>query len=321
MRAIVAASLAILLSTVPAAAGPRGDARYVAGAWVEEREGKAWLVVGLYGRTETKAPETVFVGLGTKAGDEPGAMGAIPKDGWTEVALPPGTLVLAERPLSNSERDRPPAVLVARERAKEDVDVHRLVDGEAYAGAILFERPSGRTTLKFSRNSVTVGESVEARMAAPAADYFSDATLEVARVARRLGVDSDDPDSAAGYARVTWLAPEGDKPAARELKGAEGEKRIREFFTNPKCPWAERNVGWLDVLWVLEYERATALAFRVETDAVKAAGRVSDLWKGYGAWAVEAIHANGFGGTSVNHDAPALLVVPKGTPTKTVPLR
>ena len=122
----------------------------------------------------------------------------------------------------------------------------------------------------------------------------------------------------AGFVTVRWLKGEGGRGSATELAGTTGEARIRSHFNAPRCPWANRHVGWMRDLWILEYHRATRLSFLLETGSVARAGRVSNLWKGYGAWCLESIYPNGFGGSSSNLTLPPVLVLPRGTPVREI---
>ncbi len=315
-------SLLLLVSPLGAAqAEPPRSPDVVSGAWVEDRGGQPTLVVGLYRREGSPGPTVAFVGCAAGGAEEPGGYGVIPKDGWTEVALEAGVLLRAERPLRAAEINHPPAVLVAPAAAKVPLDVRTLVNGDVPPDALLFALPRHASQITVTRHVVEIGETLDLELAAPPAEFFVAETLEIARVARRVGIDRDDPDGTSGCARLVWLPGEGDPPAARELSGPEGERRIRAHFTDPKCLWAERHVGWMEPLWLLEYTRATALRFRLETDTVKRSGRLSDIWKGYGALAIEGIYPNGFGGSSSNLDLPPVLILPKGTQTRTAPLR
>jgi hypothetical protein len=67
--------------------------------------------------------------------------------------------------------------------------------------------------------------------------------------------------------------------------------------------------------------RRGPLRFRFVTTAVRRAGVVSWTCKGYGAFVLEAIHRNGFGGTSSNLVLPPVVVVPAGTTVVEIRLR
>lgn len=323
MRTACLALLVALVTVAPAGAAPPRSPDVLAGAWIETLNGRATLVVALYRRAGTAGPVKAFVGCSVAADlDGPGAYGVIPAEGWTEVALEAGALTRAQRPLTPQEQERPPAVLALPVAATSPVDVHTLIDGDVPADALLFARPARSTVVSVARHVLEIGETTEVGLAAPPAGFLLHETLEVAVVSRRLGLDGQEAESPSGFVRLVWLAPEGPPPApAVELRGEAGERRLRAHFTDPKCAWAERHVGWMEARWVLEYVQATPLAFRLETDAVKRPGLVSDVWKGYGALSIEAIYPNGFGGTSANYDLPPVLVVPKGTPTRAVALR
>jgi hypothetical protein len=79
-------------------------------------------------------------------------------------------------------------------------------------------------------------------------------------------------------------------------------------------------VGWLRDLYLIEYLRPTDLRFRLDTSTVKRPGRVSGLWRRYGAICIEAIYPNGIGGSSSNLTIPPLLVVPAGTAVREIAL-
>jgi hypothetical protein len=322
MRAL-ALGLAIgtgFLGTADAA--PPRSAEVVAGAWLEEREESAALVVAAYRRAGTEGPATAFVGcsVGTDE-DRPGGTGTIPADGWTEIPLEAGVLTRAERLLDPAERERPPSVLLASRRPEAPLPVHPLIVGETPEGSILFARPRGGGTLTVARHVLEVGETTEVTLEAPPPEFFLLETLEVAVVSRRLGIDGADPEGESGHVRLTWLPAEGEAVGAGDLAGAEGERRIRSRFTDPGCPWANRHVAWTTERWVIEYRERVPLRFRLETETVAHPGAVSPLWKGYGAVGVEAIYPNGFGGSSTNFDLPPVLVLPKGTPVRAVALR
>lgn len=323
MRTACLALLVALVTVASAGAAPPQSPDVLAGTWIETLEGRATLVVALYRRTGSAGPSQAFVGCSVRSDqDGPGGYGVIPQGAWTEVALEAGALTRAQRPLTSQEQERPPAVLVLPAAPTSPVDVHTLIDGDVPASALLFARPARSTVVSVARHVLGIGETTEIGLAAPPAPFFLPETLEVAVVSRRLGLDGQEAESPSGFVRLVWLTPEGPPPApAVELRGEAGERRVRTHFTDPKCAWAERHVGWMEARWVLEYAQATPLAFRLETDAVKRPGLVSDLWKGYGALSIEAIYPNGFGGSSANYDLPPVLVVPKGTPTRTVALR
>lgn len=322
MRLAAAALLIVLALAGSAHPAPPASADVVAGAWVETRNGAPVLVVGLYRRPDSKAPEKAWIGCSTGTDDDlPGGYGTIAKDAYREVTLEPGVLVLAARALAGDERERPPSVLVVAAPPPTALNVHGLIVGERPAGALLFARPFVETQVTLSRHVLEVGESAELTVAAPPASFFLDETLEVLVASRRLGIDGDDPAAPPGHARLALLAPEGDDPPVRELLGSAGEQRIRSHFTDPRCAWAERHVGWRADRWVLDLRRPAPIRLRVETDAIARAGVVYDLWKGYNALTLEAIYPNGFGGSSAGLTLPPLLVVPKGTLRRETPLR
>jgi hypothetical protein len=314
--------LALFALAGDAGAAPPRAADVVAGAWVEMREGAPTLVVGLYRRTGTEGPAKAWVGCSVvRVEDGPGAYGTIAEDAFDELPLEPGVLVLASRALVGDERTRPPSVLVTAAPPTSSLPVRPMVVGELPAGTIHFAMPTLETQVSLSRHVLEVGERAELVVAAPEASFFLDETLEVLVASRRLALDGDDPGAAPGHVALVLLAPGGDDPPARELAGAAGERRIRGHFADPGCAWAERHVGWLAERWVVDLARPTPLTFRVETDAVARPGRVSELWRGRHALTLEAIHPNGFGGSSAGLTLPPLLVMPKGTPRRAVALR
>jgi hypothetical protein len=314
--------LATLALVGDAGAEPRRSAEVVAGAWIEVREGAPALVVGLYRRIGTEGPAKAWVGCSVvRVEDGPGAYGTIAQDAFDELAPEPGVLVLASRALVGDERSRPPSVLVTATPPTASLPVRPMVVGELPDGAIHFAMPTLETQVALSRHVLEVGERAELVVAAPEASFFHEETLEVLVASRRLAIDGDDPGAAPGHVELVLVAPDREDPPVRELAGAAGERRIRGHFTDPACPWAERHVGWLSERWVVDLLRPAQLTFRVETDAVVRPGRVSELWRGRHALTLEAIHANGFGGSSSGLTLPPLLVVPKGTPRREVALR
>ena len=322
MRTVLTWACLTLLTAAASTAAPPRSAEVMAGAWVEEREGGPWLVVGLYRRAETTGPARVFVGLSVPGeADAPGGYGTIPVGGWTEVLLEAGVLVRAERALRADERDAPPSVLVTTAAATKALEVHPLIVGEVPEGTLHFDRPARETVVQVARHVLEVGQATEITLTAPPASFFHDDTLEVAVASRRLGLDGLEAEGASGYVDLAWVAPQAPPPPlAHEMRGAEGERRLRAHFTDPTCAWAQRHVAWMSERWVIEYAASAPLTFRLGTAAVKRPGVVSDIWRGYGALAVEAIYPNGFGGSSTNFDLPAILVVPRATAVRLVPL-
>jgi hypothetical protein len=167
-----------------------------------------------------------------------------------------------------------------------------------------------------------IGERIRVIMRPPPPGFFKDETLEIARVARRLAVDGEDPDGEAGHVSVSWFSAPSPHSSVRLLAGKPGEERIRSHFHDPRCPWANRHVAWQKDLWILEYvaTRPWLISFTLDTSTVVRPGLVSGIWKGHGAFAIESIHPNGFGGTSENRDLPPLLVIPRGTAVREVSL-
>lgn len=303
---------AVLALPLLARAGEEARAKpppVVAAVWLEGTGADAAVVVAVY-RAPDAPPAVAHAGFGWEGHESPSDYGTIEPSSWRGIRVGPGEVVRAKLPVD--ERGVP-YVLVAARAATEPIDVHELIDGGDHPGTLWFGRPGSGGAVTVDRHLVTVGDSVGIRVAAPTDDgFFREETFEILRVARRFGVGSDDPDGLRGFVRATWRRPIG-KPPARELAGEEGEKRIRSHFTKPDCPWAERHVGWMDDLFILEYLRPEAIGFSLDTSPVKAAGRISDLWRGYGAIAVESIWPNGFGGSSSNCGMPDVLVVPRGT--------
>lgn len=312
-------ALLLLLPVVPSARAREDapDAAVLAGAWTETKEtGAREAVVALLVRPGVEA-RGIFLALSSPSADpEPGDYGTLAKDAWQEVSLAKGELVLVRHAF-----DTPTiAVAVTEHPPAADQDVHAWIDGGPPAGTALFDVLGGDGGVRVARHVLPIGESVDVVVPAPSDEgFFREETLEIVRVARHLAIDGDDPDGPRGYVGVAPASlGDDEEPALRVLEGAEGEQRIRRHFTNPRCPWAERHVGWMKDLWILEYLRPADLRLTLDTSTVKAPGRVSDLWRGYGAVTTESIWPNGFGGSSANLDLPCLLVVPPGTRTRTV---
>jgi hypothetical protein len=309
LAGLLAFALAFAATSPPVASAEPNEAEapVVVGAWIEQgEEGVRRLVVGLTlpaGGEATRAWVTIGVPSLEKG---PGSYGTFPARGSREVRVEQSEVLLVRR--SNVAEGA--YVLVTRAPLEHDVDVHDVIDGSEPPGTLLCEHVGGRSALSFDRAVAFIGDPVAATLSPPGEDgFFREETLEIVRVPRHLALEGDDPESARGW--VTVSAPED--PAFRALEDAAGEARLRAHFTNPRCPWAERHVGWMGDLWILEYLRPATLRLSLDTSTVKAAGRVSDVWRGYGAFAVESIWPNGFGGSSSNLTAPCLLVVPKGT--------
>lgn len=306
------ACLVLLLAVGASAEEPKPPPAVLAGAWAERAEdGTRLVVVALHLRPGAPA-QSVHVAHGEPSDDdEPGGYGVFPAAGWREARVEPGEVLLLRR---RTTRDAVP-VLVAEKPAKGDVDVHHLIDGGAPAGTWLFTTVHDLGGVTLDRHLAFVGDRVEATVAPPGDEgFFRPETFETVRVPRHLPLDGDDPDGPAGFLTVT--PREG--PAFRVLEGEAGERRIRAHFTNPRCPWAERHVKWMTDLWILEYLEPAPLVLVLDTSSAKGAARASDLWRGWGAFSVESIWPNGFGGSSSNLDLPALLVLPRETRVRTV---
>ncbi len=322
VRPIALAALLLAAGLGPSASPARatGDVSpVVAGAWLEpSKDVTDTLVVGLFLRAGEKA-RSVFVAFADVSDPEsPSDYGTFRAGAWHEVKLAPGELVLAKHPTGTDSNP----VLVMPEATKADVQVHDLIDEGGKKGAILFEVVGGYPQVTFDRHVAEVGEVVKASLPAPDGEgFFTDRTMEIVSVARRLAVNGSDPSGPGGFVSVEVESPdETDDAAFRLLQSQDGETRIRSHFENPKCDWAERHVRWMADRWILEYRRPEVLKLALDTTPVRAAGRVSDMWNGYTAISQESIYPNGFGGTTTGLDLPCLIVVPKGTKTRTEPL-
>jgi hypothetical protein len=300
--------------TKPAAAPAEPPA--IAIAWLEG-EGPARDVVVAIHRAAGLAPVTFHVAFATATARAPGDYGTIGPDAWRAVEVAGGEALLARRRIGTSP---PTAVVVAQSAAKHAFDVHEMIDEAPPEGTVLFAHPAERGTARVDRHLARIGEKVTLSIEAPEdRGFFGDATFEIARIARRLGVGSDDPAGPRGYVGVDWRpSPEG---GVAHLTGDAGAKRIRAQFDDSQCAWSKRHVGWMEDAWILEYERPSRIELTLDTSTVKSAGRVCDIWEAYGAVCFESIHRNGIGGTSRNLDLPPVLVVPKDVRVRDTTLR
>jgi hypothetical protein len=280
----------------------------VAGTWLE---GGA-LVTALWLAPEAASPLPVFVAHSVARHQEPGDYGLFPADAFRTVDLEPGAVTLLRTPLEG--RPAPETVLVTRERPAGDIDVHGILDGGEPAGTVLFGSTATGDAVTVDRHLVVAGGKVEVRVKAPGGDFFNEEKMEIVRVPRRIPLGGEDPDGPKGHVRVEWVPDE----RFRLLEGEAGENRIRGHFTDPKCPWAERHVGWMADLYVLEYREPAELRLVLDTAPARRGARVPDIWRGYGALTVESIYPNGFGGSSSNLGLPPVLVVPADTPVREI---
>ncbi|MCU0727833.1 MAG: hypothetical protein MUE73_18905, partial [Planctomycetes bacterium] len=286
-------------------------AEIVAGTWLD---GDA-VVTALFLAPESAGAVPVHVALAVGGAGGPGDYGLFPAAAFRAVELEPGAVTLLRTPLGG--KPAPKAVLALRGPPAKDLDVHEIIDGVDPAGLVLFGAPARGDAVTVDRHLVLAGGRVEVRLAAPGGDFFHPEKMEIARVPRRIPMAGDDPEGPKGHVRVEWTAD----PRVTLLAGEAGEKRIRSHFTDPRCPWAERHVGWLADLFILEYREPAELRFVLDTTPVRRGGRIPDTWRGYGALSVESIYPNGFGGSSSNLDLPPVLVVPEGTPIREVAFR
>jgi hypothetical protein len=306
-----------LLAFAPHGRGAERPPAPVAATWLDGAKKSRSAVIAVYLPKGAPA-RTCYAGFAFEEEKTEPGYGAIRPDSWRAFRVGPGEVVLARLRL---EGRAPPYTLVRDHPAREKIDVHEMIDNGAPKGTILFDRAGAGGAVRVDRHLVAVGEKVGLAVDAPKQKgFFTDDTFEILRLARRLGIGSDDPGTAAGYVEVEWRAPREDSPA-RELAGKEGEKRIRSHFTKPDCPWANRHVGFMADYWILEYLRPATLEFTLDTSTVKSGGRVFDVRKGNSALAEESIWPNGFGGTSLGLDLPPILVVPEDTPIREVLLR
>ena len=314
IRITIFGLLALFLSGPLRAEDDPPPPRLLAVTWLEEADGARVVRLALYHR-DAKEPAVFHAGFGEDEADpSPGGYGTIEPDSWREIRVGPGELVLARRVIPGGGNA---AVVIADRRFGKPLDIHEMIDDDVPFGLLFFEYAGAHAAAATDRHVVTIGGTVALTVRAPSDEgFFREETFELGRIARRLGVSSDDPDGPRGYVTVKWEP--GDDPGAVELTGSDGAARIRSHFTNPKCPWAERHVGWMPDLYLLEYLRPVELRFTLDTSTVKAAGRITDLWKGYGAVSVESIWPNGFGGSSSNYDLDPVLVVPEGTAVREV---